>query len=119
MNNSLTLNSNSSGKFMMAIMFLAFLALAMNPELALASFSFKEKLCKVLNCFFGNDIVVFVATVAIIFLGIGAFFGKLNWGLVIVVVIGIVVVAGAGQIAVIVAGGGTSCATMSGGNACS
>ena len=108
-----SINTNFSGRMLMSLMFLGLLVLSMSPEMASASgFSFSEKLCTIYNCFFGNNVVIFIGTVAIIFLGIGAFFGKLNWGLVIVVVIGIIVIGGAGQLAQIIASnGGTGCST--------
>ena len=98
------------GKLLMAFMFLSFFALSLSPELASASgTSFINSLCRAYNCFFGDDVVVFIGTIAIVFLGIGAFFGKLNWGLAIVTIIGIIVIGGAGQFAAIVAGGSAQC----------
>lgn len=104
-------NINSlTGKLLMAFLFLGFFAVSLSPELAMASGNgqFISSLCNAYNCFFGNDVVVFIGTIAIIFLGIGAFFGKLNWGLVIVVVIGIIVIGGAGQFAAMVVGNGAT-----------
>lgn len=104
-----SINKSFSSKMLMSIMFLAFLVLSMSPEMASASgFRFWEKLCGIYNCFFGNEVVIFIATVAIIFLGIGAFFGKLNWGLVIVVVIGIIIITGAMQLATAIADGASN-----------
>lgn len=39
-----------------------------------------------------------VATIGIIFLGFGAFFGKLNWGAVLTTALGIFIIFGAAQI---------------------
>ncbi len=63
-----------------------------------------DGICEAFDCVVGNGLVIGIATVAIFFLGIGAFFGKVNWGLVIMVVIAIVVIAGAYQIALLVLG---------------
>lgn len=65
-----------------------------------------ERLCKAYYCYVNSDLLIIIATMAILFLGIGAFFGKVNWGLVIIVVLGIVVTTGAMAIAVKVAGDG-------------
>ncbi len=50
-----------------------------------------------------------LATLAIIFLGIGAFFGKVNWGLAVMIAVGIGAIFGASTIAGIVAAGGGTC----------
>jgi type IV secretory pathway VirB2 component (pilin) len=55
--------------------------------------------CSVYACVTGNGLFAIIATMAIFFLGIGAFFGKVNWGLVIVITLGIVVIVGAAGIA--------------------
>ena len=63
------------------------------------SFDFGPEICDLLDCFLNNSVVMLIATVAITFLGISAFFGKVNWGLVIVVGAGVIVIAGAEEIA--------------------
>ncbi len=60
--------------------------------------------CGVYNCIATSTLVTVIATVAIFFLGIGAFFGKVNWGLVIMVALGIAVLLGALAIAATVTG---------------
>ena len=72
--------------------------------------------CLIYECITGNGLFAIIATMAIFFLGIGAFFGKVNWGLVIVITLGIVVVVGAMGIANTLVGGTASCSsqTMSG-----
>jgi type IV secretory pathway VirB2 component (pilin) len=50
-----------------------------------------------------------VATLAVLFVGIGAFFGKANWGLVLITALGIALVFGSSAVAGSF-GGGTSCA---------
>jgi type IV secretory pathway VirB2 component (pilin) len=76
------------------------------PTNAFALAGFSADVCEVYDCILNNDIILVIATVAIIFLGIGAFFGKVNWGLIVIVVLGIVVIFGAGEIAVSIAGPG-------------
>lgn len=49
-----------------------------------------------------------VATLAVVFFGIGAFFGKVNWGLAVVVGVGIAGIFGATSIVRII-GGASSC----------
>ncbi len=61
-------------------------------------------LCELYECVMNNGVVLAVATIAILFLGIGAFFGKVNWGLALMVGLAIIVVAGAPQIAILVLG---------------
>lgn len=63
-----------------------------------------SKLCELYDCIFSNGIIVAIATIAILFLGIGAFFGKVNWGLVLMVGIAIITIAGAYQIALLLLG---------------
>ena len=60
--------------------------------------------CGVYECVTGNGLFAIIATMAIFFLGIGAFFGKVNWGLVIVITLGIVVIVGAAGIAATLTG---------------
>ena len=74
------------------------------PTSAFALADFSSQVCEVYDCILNNDIILVIATVAIIFLGIGAFFGKVNWGLIVIVVLGIVVIFGAGEIAASLAG---------------
>jgi type IV secretory pathway VirB2 component (pilin) len=69
-------------------------------------------MCGIYNCVVGGNLITVIATVGIFFLGIGAFFGKVNWGLVIIIALGIVVIVGAMNIAVAFTGGnGCSSAT--------
>jgi type IV secretory pathway VirB2 component (pilin) len=81
------------------------------PELAMAKGQLASKICAVYNCYLSSDLVLVIATLGIFFLGIGAFFGKVNWGLVIIVVIGIIVIAGAMQLASAISGGGSCLST--------
>jgi type IV secretory pathway VirB2 component (pilin) len=79
------------------------------PELAAAQTSdFAKKICAVYLCYLSSDLVLVIATLGIFFLGIGAFFGKVNWGLVIIVVIGIVVISGAMSLASAISSGNGS-----------
>lgn len=50
-----------------------------------------------------------IATLAVIFVGLGAFFGKASWGLVLLTAVGIGLVFGAGAIATALGGSGDGC----------
>ncbi len=63
-----------------------------------------SKMCEAYDCTIGSGLGLVMATTAIFFLGVGAFFGKVNWGLIIVAIIGIVVIFGAFQIALMIVG---------------
>lgn len=68
------------------------------PEASLAEDGpFGETLCNIAEWFQG-DTGRAVATIAIIFLGIAAFFGKVTWGLALMFAVGIFAIFGAGQI---------------------
>ncbi len=79
------------------------------PQAASAGIgSVGETVCKIYTCIVDSNMLLAIATISILFLGIGAFFGKVNWGLVIIIVLGIVVITGAMQIASsFVSGNGT------------
>lgn len=87
------------------------------PQVASASGlgSVGATVCQVYMCIMNNSMLLAIATVAILFLGIGAFFGKVNWGLVIIIVLGIVVIVGAMTIATSFVSGAnsTNCGTGS------
>jgi len=72
--------------------------------------------CLAYDCVTGNGLFAIIATMAIFFLGIGAFFGKVNWGLVIVITLGIVVIVGASGIASTFLGADQTCAVNTAGN---
>lgn len=55
------------------------------------------KLCEVVSAITGK-VGRAVATIAVVFLGIGAFFGKVTWGLAVAVSIGIFAIFGAAKI---------------------
>jgi len=91
--------------------FLAFLiALMFTPDIANAVDSaiqpseLDKSLCKLLVCFYNSAVVGVIATIAIIFLGLGVFFGKVNWGFVLTTASGIIVLASADQIAILFMG---------------
>lgn len=50
-----------------------------------------------------------IATLAVLFLGIGAFFGKVNWGLAVMVGVGIAAIFGATEIVEVVGGDAEGC----------
>lgn len=55
------------------------------------------RLCRIVNAITGK-VGRAVATIAVIFLGLGAFFGKVTWGLAVAVSIGIFAIFGASTI---------------------
>jgi len=76
------------------------IALLILPEIASATEMLedvRDVLCAFVKAFTGN-IAVAIATLAIIFLGIGAFFGKVNYGLCITVIVAIIVIFSAADI---------------------
>ena len=60
--------------------------------------------CVIINALTGN-VGKAIATFAILFLGIGAFFGKVNWGLALMFAAGIVAIFGSAEIAASIAAG--------------
>jgi type IV secretory pathway VirB2 component (pilin) len=81
------------------------------PQASFALGSVGDTVCKVYTCIVSSNMLTIIATVGIFFLGIGAFFGKVNWGLVIIIALGIVVIVGAMGIASTLVGGTNSCST--------
>jgi len=78
------------------------------PEMSFAdSGPFGDTLCGIAGWFQG-DTGRAVATIAIIFLGIAAFFGKVTWGLALMFAVGIFAIFGASQIVEAVSSG-TGC----------
>ena len=89
-------------------------ALVLVPEIAFAQSqalenTIKNGLCVVIKALTG-EVGKALATLAILFLGIGAFFGKVNWGLALMFAAGIVAIFGAASIASgFTSGGNVSC----------
>ena len=80
------------------------------PEIAAAGGTGLEKtvgsgLCRIVGALRGG-VGRGIATLAVLFLGIGAFFGKVNWGLAVMTGIGIAAIFGA--VAIVSTVGGTS-----------
>lgn len=76
------------------------------PASAFAAGPFQEfagGICLLVQAMTGN-VGRTIATLAIVFLGVGAFFGKVNWGLAVMVTVGIIAIFGAGQIVVSLGG---------------
>ncbi len=71
-------------------------AIAPNDALALNT-TIGGRVCYITQAMTGN-IGRGIATLGVVFLGIGAFFGKVNWGLAIMVAIGIAGIFGASAI---------------------
>ena len=86
------------------------------PQASFALGTVGDTVCKVYTCIVNSNMLTIVATVGIFFLGIGAFFGKVNWGLVIIIALGIVVIVGAMTIAsTLTSNSGTNnCSTATG-----
>lgn len=74
-----------------------FLALLLPLTAAAGQSYIGEKFCIVIG-WLANDIVVGIAILGLIFLGIGALFGKISWGMAIMVAVGIIVLLGAPRI---------------------
>lgn len=70
------------------------------------------KLCEVVRAITGN-LGKAIATIAVVFLGIGAFFGKVTWGLAVAVGIGIFAIFGAASVVARFSGGDGTCTTTS------
>ncbi len=69
------------------------------PQSSFALSSVGDTVCAIYTCIVSSNMLTLIATVGIFFLGIGAFFGKVNWGLVIIIALGIVIIVGAMTIA--------------------
>ena len=96
MENTITINKDTSWKIA-SIFGLSAMAM-MLPELSLADTDpIGDTLCNIVTKLQGR-IGKGIATIAVIFLGIGLFLGKLSWGLAIAIGIGIGGIFGASQI---------------------
>lgn len=71
--------------------------IAFIPEIASADDPLSAPLCTVAEWFSGGTGKA-IATVAIIFLGIAAFFGKVTWGLALMFAVGIFAIFGSAEI---------------------
>lgn len=99
-------------KFFLAALFLS-LSVVMAPTPAAASTDndfgkVGARLCNIVAAITGK-IGRAIATIAVIFLGFGAFFGKVTWGLAVAVAIGIFAIFGAATIVTQFGGSGTTC----------
>lgn len=83
----------------------------LSPQFAWASTldtELSSGMCKVVNALTGRTGRA-IASIGIIILGIGSFFGKVNWGLAITVAVGITAIFSSMQIAQALSGGTGSC----------
>ncbi len=81
------------------------------PDLLLAqnlNDSVGQRLCNIVSVLVGPAGQA-IATAAVCFLGIGAFFGKVNWGLALTVATGIIAIFAAVRIVDGIRGAGTDC----------
>ena len=107
--------NNRKAYQMLAASMVAAVAINMIPDASHADVSdvFSNTLCGVVSWFTGRTGKA-VATMAVIFLGIAAFFGKVTWGLALMFAVGIFAIFGAASIVNAVSSGeadssGTSC----------
>lgn len=90
-------SKTTKAKFWFSSVFAA-AVMVLFPELASAQEApFADELCSIAEWFTG-DTGRAVATIAIIFLGIAAFFGKVTWGLALMFAVGVFAIFGAGEI---------------------
>ncbi len=68
-----------------------------NPKTT-AAFTQVSGLACTIASYLNGPIARTIATIGIIFLGFGAFFGKLNWGAVLTTALGIFIIFGAAQL---------------------
>ena len=69
-----------------------------------------ESLCTIVSWFTVGGVGSAVASLAVIFLGIGAFFGKVTWGMALMFATGIFAIFGSSEIvSAITNGAGTGC----------
>ena len=93
------------------VMMCAAFALTVLPDLSFAdggssstSGPFDNTLCTIKDWFSGPTGRA-IATIAVIFLGIAAFFGKVTWGLALMFAVGIFAIFGASEIVNAISGG--------------
>ena len=90
-------------------LFLFLLLIIMAPNNAFAINLLGNKVCAVYNCFISTNLIVAIGAIAIFFLGMGVFFGKVNWGMAILVALGIILISNSMTIASMVVGGNPEC----------
>mgnify|MGYP000718124670 CR=1 FL=1 len=100
----------------LCLILLAAVAMTAIPNMAMASDSggIGEMMCRVVDWFNGSTGKA-IATLAIIVLGVAAFFGKVTWGMALMFAIGIFAIFGAADIVDAVSGDNAACNTSDGG----
>jgi type IV secretory pathway VirB2 component (pilin) len=89
---------------------LLFILVAFSSDNAFSSSNRKisqigDTLCKIWkNCLVKGNLLTIIGTVAVFSLGIGAMLGKVNWGLVFMVCLGLVIITGALRISMNITG---------------
>lgn len=91
----------------LAVIFAAAVVLTCLPDLALAADPIGKKLCDIAG-WFKSSTGRGIATIAIVVLGISAFFGKVTWGMALMFAIGIFAIFGSSEIIAAVSSG-TGC----------
>lgn len=76
----------------------------MLPELAAANTTLDNTICKVVNTLTGRAGKA-IATIGVVFLGIGLFMGKMSWSVALATGLGIAAIFGAGSIINLIGGG--------------
>lgn len=119
-NKTNTAPAKSQGSWrILAVTLFAAVVINMLPQASFAdSGPFDKVLCDIAGWFTGSTGKA-VATIAVIFLGIAAFFGKVTWGLALMFAVGIFAIFGASTIVNTIAEGndktGDSCLGSGGG----
>lgn len=78
------------------------------PDMAMATDPIGNAVCKVVSTLSGKTAKA-IATIGVIVLGFGALFGKISWGMAIMVTIGIVLIFGVTEILGFVYSGAGAC----------
>ncbi len=111
-------------------LFALFLSLVILPSYSYAEIFFEVKstagrlsnvgeiACATYYCITNNGLFSLIATMAIFFLGIGAFFGRIMWGTVLVTTLAVVLIVGASNIATTLVGTANKCKWAFGDDTC-
>lgn len=92
-----------SGLVMLGMVGLLLATTVLFPNISFAQGAIGNTLCNIVDLLVGN-LGRAIANLAVIFLGIGMFFGKVSWNSAMAVAVGIALVFGAGNVVNMVAG---------------
>jgi type IV secretory pathway VirB2 component (pilin) len=79
--------------------FWVIILLVSSPANAEIFLGFGLELCRLKACFLSNNVIMVVGSLAVFFLGIGVFMGKVSWPLALATCIGLILITGSNQIA--------------------